>query len=96
MSGTAEQARRSRAVAVARRACGQDIDRLAVWAARYALGRRTYAVSDVTDVLARHAADLSPRTRLAIVRDIDEAERDERLGDPCDAEAWRMLRLVLR
>lgn len=92
MSGTAE----ARTAARVRYDCGQDIDRLAVWAARYALGRRTYAVSDVTDTLARHAADLSYKTRAAIVRDIDEAERDERLGDPCDAEAWRVLRMVLR
>jgi hypothetical protein len=66
-------------------------DKLAVWAVRYALGRMTYAVADVTEVVSRNAAALSPDTRAQIVRDIDELgpERGPNaLGMGMDATRW--------
>jgi hypothetical protein len=72
-----------------------DIDRLAVWAARYALGRSTYAVGDVCEVLTRRRRDLTPKTRAVIVDDITAAEAKHALGMEMDAVAWRALRDVL-
>lgn len=71
------------------------IDRLSVWAVRYALGRATYAVSDVVDVLIVNVASLSPNSRAVIVRDITEAEERGGLGMDVDAQLWRELREVL-
>jgi len=75
-----------------------DIDRLSVWAARYAIGRRTYAVRDVCDVLTRRVSELSGTSRAAILRAIDEAEAEgeDALGMAMDAREWRRLREVLR
>ena len=71
------------------------IDRLSVWAVRYALGRRTYAVADVVDVLSRNVACLSANSKAVIVRDITEAEKRGGLGMECDSVEWRRLREVL-
>ena len=73
-----------------------DLDRIAPWAVRYALGRRTYAVHDVVDVLLRNRGALQVKTALVICRDIDEAEARDALGDVVDAVAWRRLRSSLR
>lgn len=73
-----------------------DLDRIAPWAVRYALGRRTYAVHDVVDVLLRNRGALQSKTALVICRDIDEAEARDALGDVVDAVAWRRLRSSLR
>jgi hypothetical protein len=65
---------------------------------RYAVGRRTYAVIDVVEVLLRHRAALKPNSREAIVHAIDEAEArgEGGLGSPDDALNWRNLREALR
>lgn len=72
-----------------------SVDRLSVWAVRYALGRATYAVNDVVDVLTAERASLSPETRDCIVRDITEAEQRGNLGMDMDAQEWRRLRDAL-
>jgi hypothetical protein len=71
-----------------------------VAAFRYALGRRTYAVSLVIGELRRFWPALSTNTRVLIMTEIDRArERDERdnrypgwLGDACDREEWLAFR----
>jgi hypothetical protein len=73
----------------------EHIDRLAIWAVRYALGRRTYAVADVVGALTANVASLTANTRAVIVRDITEAEARDGLGDPRDAAEWMNLREVL-
>lgn len=73
-----------------------DLDELSVWAARYALGRMTYAPHNVVDLLVRRKDSLRPQTREVICRDIDEAEARGGLGMEIDAEAWKQLREVLR
>lgn len=59
------------------------------WAFRYALGRHTYAVSDVAGYLIKHKADIQPTTRSMIVREIKE--HFDRYGDggwECDRRSW--------
>jgi hypothetical protein len=72
------------------------IDTLAVYATRYALGRKTYAVSDVTRALTARVTDLSENSKRCITEDIDMAEAEGRLGMDIDAKDWRALRDVLR
>ena len=73
-----------------------DIDMLAPWAVRYALGRRTYAVSDVCRTLMIRRDCLRPKTRAAIVADIDRAKATNAMGDDMDARQWSALREALR
>lgn len=58
------------------------------WAFRYALGRRTYAVSDVAEELAAVADRLPRPMREMIIREISECND---LGHHCDREAWAMV-----
>lgn len=67
-----------------------DINRLSVWAVRYALGRATYAVSDVVEVLLRNQKALSMSTKAAIARDIEEQAK-RGLGMDMDARQWGQL-----
>ena len=71
------------------------VDRLSVWAVRYALGRATYAVHDVVDTLIAERASLTPQSREVIIRDISEAEARGGLGMAMDAVAWLRLRDTL-
>lgn len=59
------------------------------FAFRYALGRRTGAVSEVTDMLMRNVAKLTPETREQIIREIEGQHRLGGLGDACDAQIWQ-------
>lgn len=68
------------------------IDRLAVPAVRYALGRQTYVVKDVCSALSAHLASLSVASRETIIRDIDAAERVNHLGFSSEAQEWKVLR----
>ena len=72
-----------------------SVDRLSVWAVRYALGRMTYAAHDVVDTLIAERANLTRQSCHAIIRDITEAESAGHLGMEMDAVAWRRLRDAL-
>ena len=73
----------------------EAIDRLSVWAARYAMGRMTYAVADVVDTLIVSRRALAPHTRAVIVKDIEERLESGRLGMPMDERKWIELRDAL-
>lgn len=66
------------------------------WAFRYALGRMTYAVSDVAMALHAHKHRLSPRMREMICREITEADERGGLGHECDQRAWREVQATLQ
>ena len=72
-----------------------SVDRLSVWAVRYALGRMTYAVGDVVDTLIAEKDNLSDKSRIVIIRDICEAEDAGHLGMEMDAKEWFRLRDAL-
>jgi len=65
------------------------------YAFRYALGRMTYAVGEVANEIIRRAPDLSPGVRGAMIRDIDEAYSENRLGMEFDKSKWLEVRNVL-
>ena len=59
------------------------------WAFRYALGRKTYSVSDVTQSITHAWMKLSQRQRAMFKREIREAEKAGRLGNASiDAPSW--------
>lgn len=65
----------------------EDIDIL-FFAFRYALGRRTAAVSMVADYLKNHWAEIDEQTQKQIQDEIIQAiDRDE-AGDDCDKRTW--------
>lgn len=61
---------------------------LLVYAFRYALGRQTYAVPDVTQALRQHHTALTPQTRRQIADEIRDAIRAGRAGSITDADEW--------
>jgi hypothetical protein len=60
-----------------------------LYATRYCVGRRTYAVSDCVAYLRTHWAALSLTTQYTIQRDVAEAIERDCAGDLCDIAAWR-------
>jgi len=58
------------------------------WAARYAIGRRTYAASDTARYILCLVADLDTKTLQCLKNDIKNAGS---LGDACDEKEWLRL-----
>ena len=58
-------------------------------ALRYALGRRTYITSVVSEFLEEQ--ELTVDCREIMARDIRDAEKRNCLGDNCDKEDWMRL-----
>lgn len=58
-----------------------------IYAARYAIGRQSYASSEVAEEVLKHAPDLDAHTRASITRDIHQAFLDKRVSGP-DLRAW--------
>ena len=62
-----------------------------VYAFRYALGRSTYAVQDVSECIIKNGIFLAPHTRNLIIKEIKEYY--ERIGQDgiymqCDKDCW--------
>lgn len=71
-----------------------------IYALRYALGRRTYAVSDVCDHIRTYQKHLSTECIENIIRDINRElkhyhDMGMSLGDTFDEQDWIQLRDVL-
>ena len=58
------------------------------WAARYAIGRRTYAASDTANYIRGLVGDLDRTTLICLKSDIKSATS---LGDDCDKVEWQKL-----
>ncbi len=69
-----------------------DIETMLFYAFRYALGRQTYAVKDVVDLLLKCEDFLSSLTMAIIVREIMFAIDSGQAGMLMDREQW--LRVV--
>lgn len=66
----------------------QGLNTIMVYAFRYALGRRTYAVSDVCKFIEQHVNELTEKDRDLIIREINTASLGNGLGDACDSKMW--------
>jgi hypothetical protein len=60
-------------------------------AIRYACGRKTYVVKDVSDYTCNLIPYLSDRTLNIIIKDIDDQKQFFGLGDACDESCWLQL-----
>ena len=69
-------------------------ENMVVFAFRYALGRKTYAVKEVSDYLIDNWHRFSPHTKDQIVRDIDRAIEINEAGHECDINAWKRIILL--
>ena len=56
---------------------------------RYALGRRTYVVSEVVDELVFHWRELEPKYKKIICDEIKDAIDTGNAGMDCDIELWQ-------
>lgn len=66
-----------------------------IWAFRYALGRSTYAVSDVATTLISNRDVLSPGDKELIVREIEEAIQNGQAGMDMDVREWELVKDAL-
>lgn len=70
----------------------EKFSEMMVSAVRYALGRRTYIVSDTCRYI-EHVLPLLTENDIGVIyRDIVDAEREKDLGDECDVCDWLMLK----
>lgn len=61
------------------------------YAFRYALGRRTYAVSDVVDAILKQWPAITDKTINMMKKEIEEAIDKGHAGDFCDVQEWRKI-----
>lgn len=71
----------------------KDFNTLIVCAVRYALGRRTYIVSSITDIAKENIGIMQTNTKRAIINSILLTED---LGDSFDKKNWEELLMLLR
>ena len=65
------------------------------YAMRYALGRRSYAVTDLVREITRVVDHIRPSLRQLMIDDIDTALAQDRAGDAADAAEWLRARNAL-
>ena len=64
-------------------------DSMVVWAFRYCLGRRTYAVSDCVENILAVWPSLSDKTRELIHREALKAIENDQAGMDMDKKEWQ-------
>ena len=72
-----------------------DFGDIMILALRYALGRRTYVTSEVSEFIMQNAEHINERICAVMLRDIDEYLQDRDKGlikdDECDYQSWTKL-----
>ncbi len=69
-------------------------EEMVMYAFRYALGRKTYSVSTVSDYLIDFWGRLKPHTKEQIIREIETAIERNEAGMECDVNAWKDVLLL--
>lgn len=59
---------------------------------RYALTRKTYVVDSVCNILYKFKDCLSIHDKARIIKEIEEADKEDNLGHSCDKANWRWLK----
>ena len=62
-----------------------------LYAFRYALGRRTYAVNSMVAILTEYWKEYPIEIRQIIVKEIQQAKERDQLGDSCDITDWEKI-----
>ncbi len=73
-----------------------EFNTLAFYAFRYALGRMTYAVGDVVDILIKNIKKIDPYNQLLMIKEIIIAVETGHAGMKCDIAEWNKLLWVLK
>jgi hypothetical protein len=73
-----------------------DFQSLILYAMRYALGRKTFAVSDVAEMIEDHMQELNKSTMELMVRDIEKESERHNLGMEMDKKIWLDLVVKLK
>ena len=60
-------------------------------AMRYALGRRTYVTSCVSNEIINNWCDFPKGKQVLIKREISEAIADNNIGSKCDLNSWKRI-----
>lgn len=68
---------------------------LIIHSERYAIGRRTYVVSNVCTTIKKYLPQLSNNTLSVLIRDIKHETSRNNLGDDCDVQQWGDLLTIL-
>jgi len=58
---------------------------------RYALGRRTYYVGTVVNIILDNWGDLTSNLRFLIIKEIEAAIQDDKAGDEMDIYEWKKI-----
>ncbi|MEJ8785075.1 hypothetical protein [Peptoniphilus sp. HCN-40583] len=66
----------------------QDLQLLFIASFRYALGRRSYITSAISDIIQNNVEVLTDNTVKLMIKEIQECEN---LGMDCDKEVWQYL-----
>ena len=56
---------------------------------RYALGRRTYIVSTVAEIILKHKDVITNNTKHLMIKEILEAVEKNQAGMDCDVHMWK-------
>lgn len=78
-----------------------DLNDLIVCAFRYALGRRTYIVHTITEIIKANLSALDSRTIEVMLQDIERQHDYEKVGlekafgDDCDRKRWMEVETLL-
>ena len=67
-----------------------DINTLIICSFRYALGRKTYVVQEIIDIIHRHYDDLNFSAKNLIVREIRKEIVCNNAGMTCDQRDWQL------
>lgn len=63
-----------------------DFEQICLCAVRYGLGRQTYITGVIADFMMRQ--HLGDKCKAVMARDIQEAQKKDRLGAECDKKSW--------
>lgn len=72
-----------------------DLQDLVIYAERYAIGRMTYAPSDVSRIIIKYLSDLKLSVIKILIQDIKQESERNNLGEECDKVTWLNLLNIL-
>jgi len=74
----------------------REFDVLLFCAFRYALGRKTYIVSDVVDLIIKYKEKLNAGSIFIIKKEINKAIEQNQAGMSCDVYEWNKVLEALK
>lgn len=78
-----------------RRMCAVSEDVL-FWAFRYALGRQTGSVADVVDAIIMNVSNITHKTALQMIQEIEDANTMDEIGMDIDRDEWMKAQTILK